>query len=67
MEKKLEKSYLTNDDLLIGQDFWQAHYQILLIILLKEFIKLNGNMDMIVKNVKRMELWNSRMELRMLS
>ena len=63
MEKKLEKSYLTNDDLLKGQDFWQAHYQILLITLLKEFIKLNGNMDMIVKNVKRMELWNSRMEL----
>ena len=29
-----------------------AHYQILLIILLKEFIKLNVNTDMMVKNVK---------------
>ena len=29
--------------LLIAQDFWQAHYQILLIIYLNDFIELNIN------------------------
>ena len=28
MEKKLQKPYLTNQNLLIAQDLWQAHYQI---------------------------------------
>ena len=41
MEKKLQKLYLTDYNLLTAQDSWQVHYQILLIILLKEFIKLN--------------------------
>ena len=36
--------------------FWQAPYQILLIILLKEFIELSINMELIIKNVKRAEL-----------
>ena len=36
--KKIQKIYLTNYNLLIAQDLWQAHYQILLIIFLKEFI-----------------------------
>ena len=31
------------------QDLWQAHNQILLIFLLKEFIKLNVNTDIIIK------------------
>ena len=35
--KKIQKIYLTNYNLLIAQDLWQAHYQILLIIFLKEF------------------------------
>ena len=35
---------------------WQAHYQILLIILLKEFIKLNANMKRIIKNAKCVKL-----------
>ena len=52
MEEKLQKLYFTDNNLLISQDLWQAHYQILLIISLKEFIKLNVNMDMIMKNVK---------------
>ena len=57
MEKKLQNPYLTNYNLLmIVQDLWQAYYQVLLIILLKEFIKLNANMDMITKNVERVEL-----------
>ena len=37
-------------------DLWQIHYQILFIILLKESIKLNVNMDTIMKNVKHAEL-----------
>ena len=56
MEKKLQKSYLTDYDIFIAQNLWQAHYQILLMILLKEFIKLNVNTDMIIKNKKREEL-----------
>ena len=52
MQKRLKKPYFTNYDLLIAQDLWKAYYQILLIILLKEFIKLNENIDMNVKRVK---------------
>ena len=45
MEKKITKniSYICN--LLIAQGLWQAYYQILSIILLKEFIKFNPNTD----------------------
>ena len=56
MEKKLQKVYLTFYSLLIAQDSWQAHYQILSIIFLKEIIELNVNTDMMIKNVKHMEL-----------
>ena len=52
MEKKLQKIYLTFHSLLIAQDLWQAHYQIFSIIFLKEFIKLNVNLDTMIKNVK---------------
>ena len=38
------------------EDLWLAHYQILSIILLKELIKLSVNMEMIIKNVKHVEL-----------
>ena len=38
MEKKLQKIYLTYYSLLIAQDLRQAHYQIVSIIFLKEFI-----------------------------
>ena len=55
MEKILQKSYLTECNLLIAQNLWQAHYQILLIILLKKFIKSNVNMNMIIKNTKRVQ------------
>ena len=41
MERKLQKLYLTDYNLLTLQDLWQAHYQYLSIISLKEFIKLN--------------------------
>ena len=55
MGQKLQKIYLTYYNLLIVQDFWQAHYQILSIIFLKEFIKLNISADS-DKNVKHAEL-----------
>ena len=48
MGKKLRKLYLTYYNLLIAQDLWQAHYQILSIIFMKEFIS-NANMDAIIK------------------
>ena len=51
--EKLEKIYLTYYNLLNAQDLWQAHYQVLSIIFLKEFTKLNVNMDMIIKNVEK--------------
>ena len=53
MEKKLQQIYLTYYSLLIVQDLWQAHYQILSIIFLKEFIELNVNSDTLIKNVTR--------------
>ena len=50
------------------QDLWQAHYQIFLIILLKELIKLNVNTDTVIQNVKFVEsnakaataFWNTK-------
>ena len=56
MEKRLQKQYSIDFSLLRGKGLWQANNQILLIILLKEFMKSNGNMDMKIENVKRVEL-----------
>ena len=56
MKKKLQKIYLTYYNLLIAQDLWQAHYQILSIIFLKKFLEFNVNMDMMIRNVKLVEL-----------
>ena len=39
----MQKICPTDYNFLIAQDLWQAHYQMLLIILLKELIKLNLN------------------------
>ena len=55
-EKKSPIPSLTDYNLLIVKDFWQTGYQILLIILLKEFVKSNVNMEMITKNVNLVEL-----------
>ena len=56
-EKKLgQNSYPTNYNLLIVWNLLQVYYQILLIILVKKFIKLNANMDMIMKNVQNREI-----------
>ena len=56
MEKKLQQLYPNNYILFIVKDLWEAYYQILLLILLKEFIKLNLNTDTMIKNVKLEEL-----------
>ena len=53
--KKLQKIYPKYNNLLIAQNLWQAHYQILSIIFLKEFIELNVNTDMMIKYVKLVE------------
>ena len=49
---KLQKGYHTDQNVLIAPDFWQARYGILLIILLKEFIKLNVNTETMIKTYK---------------
>ena len=49
MESKLHKTQLIYYSLLIAKDLWRAHYQILSIIFLNEFIELNENWDMIIK------------------
>ena len=56
IEKKLQNIYLTYYNLLRMQNLWQAHYQTLLIVFLKEFIELSVNTDMVIKNVKLVKL-----------
>ena len=46
MEKKVQKVHLTYYNLLIARDLWHAHYQILSMLFLEEFLKLNVNTDM---------------------
>ena len=55
---KSQTPYLTDYKLLIDllEDLWQAHYPILSTNLLKEFIKLNVNMNKMIKNLKLTEL-----------
>ena len=55
MENKLQKINLTYHSLLIAQDLWQAH-QILSIIFLKELTELNVNTEMVIKNMRLVEL-----------
>ena len=63
MQKKFQKSYPEDYNLLIAQDFWPVHCQILLITLLKRFIKLNANTNSMIKNVQLVEL-NIKIPLR---
>ena len=56
MENKLQKPYLRDYNFLKKQGLWQVHYQILQITLLKEFLKLNVNVNMVIKNAKRVKL-----------
>ena len=52
MEKKIQKLHLTDYNSLTAQDLWQAHYQILSIILQKEPIKLNAKIAIVLLNTK---------------
>ena len=56
MENTLQKLYLKTTYALIAQELLQAHYQILLLILLTKFMKLNVKMAMKTKNLKHVEL-----------
>ena len=53
---KKKKLYLTDNNLMTAQGLGQGHFQILLIISQKEFIKLNLNTGMIMGSVKIEEL-----------
>ena len=53
---KLQKVCFIYYNLLIEQDLWQAHYQILSVIFLKEFIELNVNANMMIKSMRLVEL-----------
>ena len=61
IEKESQQIYPTYYNLLIGKNFWQAHYQVLSIVFPKVFIKLNVNSDAMIKNVKLLEL-NTKIE-----
>ena len=56
MEKQLQKIYFTYYNSLLVQDLWQAHNQDLSKIFLKGFIDLNVDKDMMIENVKHVEL-----------
>ena len=44
------------DILLIMQDLWHAHRDILLIILLKQFIRLNVNTDTMIRELVELNI-----------
>ena len=58
IRKKLEeleeitKIDITDYNLLLVKDLWQVYYQIFSIIYLKKLIKLNVNMDTMIKIIK---------------
>ena len=54
--KKIKKLYPKDYNSLTVQDLGQGHFQILLIISQKAFIKLNLNTDMMMRSVKLEEL-----------
>ena len=56
LENFMETFYPTHYKLIIVKDLWEAYCRILLITLLKEFIKLNVNTNTAIKNVKLVEL-----------
>ena len=51
METKVPKIYLTYYILFTAEGLWQVHYHTLSIIFQKEFMKLNVNIDPMIKNV----------------
>lgn len=53
---KLQIICPTNYSFVMVEALWRAHYQILPMISLKEFIILNANAGMIIKKLKNLEL-----------
>ena len=53
--KKLQETFIEKWNLITAQRLRQAHYQILLAIMLKKFIKLNKNTNMINNTMKHAE------------
>ena len=47
--QNVTKIYLTYYNLLIAQDLWQVHYQLLSTIFLRLFLELNVNLDTLIK------------------
>ena len=56
IDKKGEEIINLYYNLLKAHNLWQAHYQILSTIFLKELIQLNVKLDTMIKNVKHMEI-----------
>ena len=56
MGKNIQNIYSTDYSVLIAQDLWQAHDQILSITFLKDFLNLNVNMETTITKVKLAEL-----------
>ena len=50
-KKKLQNIYLADYNFFIAPDLWQAHCQILSMSILKEFIKLNVNIETTLKMI----------------
>ena len=55
-EQKLQKIYLSYYNLLIVESLWRGHYQILSIIFNYLNLELNVNTNMMIQNVKPVEL-----------
>ena len=55
-EQKLQKIYLSYYNLLIVESLWRGHYQILSIIFNYLNLELNVNTNMMIRNVKPVEL-----------
>ena len=62
--EELQKIYLTYCNLLIAEDLWKAHYQILSIIFLRKLIKLKVNTGTMMK---MWNLWNHVQSMRLFS
>ena len=56
MEKNIQNIYSTDCSVLIAQDLWQAHDQILSITFLKDFLNLHVNMETTITKVKLAKL-----------
>ena len=59
MEKKIQKLYLIDYNLLLLEDLWQAHLPFLLLILVKEMYMYNVNVQTevhVVLNIQTLKM-----------